>query len=143
MNTINRFTLVAMACALAACGGGGDDTAAAPFFPGFPGGAVTLQFAAQAGNAPVACGTDIAALGTGRVSARLQDLRLHIANVSFVKADGSLVPMTLALKPTDEFWNAVERQRQPDLARLRGRQRRLWRRHGSHQQHHRRHGAGG
>ena len=104
MNTPLRYTLLSLLAALGACGGGGDGDSGAPF-SGFGGGAVNLQFEARAGSAPVDCTNSMAGLGTGGVAARLQDLRFHIANVSFVKADGSEVPLALTIAANDA-WNA-------------------------------------
>lgn len=104
MNTPLRYTLLSLLAALGACGGGGDGDSSAPF-SGFGGGTVNLQFEARAGAAAVNCTSDIAGLGTGGVAARLQDLRFHIANVRFVKADGTEVPLALTIAANDD-WNA-------------------------------------
>lgn len=102
-----RFSIAAAAAALlAACGGGGDSDWS-PFFPGFGGGNVELLFEARAGAAVASCGTAITGIGTTKVSARVQDLRFHIANVTFVRSDGAEVPLTLTMKPlADEYWSA-------------------------------------
>jgi uncharacterized repeat protein (TIGR04052 family) len=102
MKTPLRYALLPLLLALGACGGDGDS--ASPF-TGFGGGAVSLQFEARAGSAAVNCATEIAGLGTGNVAARLQDLRFHVANVSFVKADGTEVPLILTITANDD-WNA-------------------------------------
>jgi len=99
-----RFNLLCLLAALGACGGGGDSDSNSPF-SGFGGGAVNLQFEARAGSAAVSCASLMADLGTGNAAARLQDLRFHIANVRFVKADGSEVPLVLTIAANDN-WNA-------------------------------------
>jgi len=104
MNSSLRYTLFSLLAALGACGGGSDGESGSPF-SGFGGGAVNLQFEARAGSAAVNCASSIAGLGTGSVAARLQDLRFHIANVSFVKADGTEVPLVLTIA-THDNWNA-------------------------------------
>jgi uncharacterized repeat protein (TIGR04052 family) len=104
MKTSLRYTLLPLLAVLGACGGDGDGDATSPFV-GFGGGAVNLQFEARAGSAAVDCTSEIAGLGTGSVPARLQDLRFHIANVSFVKADGTEVPLVLTVAANDN-WNA-------------------------------------
>jgi uncharacterized repeat protein (TIGR04052 family) len=104
MKTSLRYTLLPLLAALGACGGGSDGDSNSPF-SGFGGGAVNLQFEARAGSAAVTCASSIAGLGTGSVAARLQDLRFHIANVSFGKADGSEVPLVLTIAAGDA-WNA-------------------------------------
>ena len=108
MQTI-RFSIAAAAAALlAACGGGSDgDNTTPPFFTGFAGGDVELRFEAQAGGSIAACGTTISGIGTGKVDARVQDLRFHVANVVFITASGAEVPLALKMKPfADDFWNA-------------------------------------
>jgi uncharacterized repeat protein (TIGR04052 family) len=104
MKTSLQCTLLCLLAALSACGGGGDGDSSSPF-TGFGGGAVSLQFEARAGSAAVNCASSMAGLGTGSVAARLQDLRFHIANVSFVKADGTEVPLVLTIAANDD-WNA-------------------------------------
>jgi uncharacterized repeat protein (TIGR04052 family) len=104
MNTFLRCTLLSSLAALGACGGDGDGDSTSPF-SGFGGGDVTLQFEARAGSANVDCSTTIVGLGTTNGTARLQDLRFHISNVSFVKADGSEVPLVLTIGANDD-WNA-------------------------------------
>ena len=104
MKTPLRYTLLSLLAVLGACGGDGDGDSTSPF-SGFGGGAVNLQFEARAGSAAVDCTSEIASLGTGSVAARLQDLRFHIANVSFVKADGTEVPLILTIAANDN-WNA-------------------------------------
>jgi uncharacterized repeat protein (TIGR04052 family) len=93
------------AASLVACGGGGD-SAPAPTNPtGFAGGAVSLQFAAQAGDAPVTCSAPINGLGTTNASARLRDLRFYVSNVRLLRADGGETPLALNVV-TDDLWNA-------------------------------------
>lgn len=82
----------ATAALVAACGGGGDDGPQA----------VTLDFAAYAGSAPVACGTAVSGLGSGNVSAQIKDFRFYIANVKMLRADGAEVPLVLG---ADDDWN--------------------------------------
>lgn len=89
--------LLASATALSACGGGGSDT---PVDTGPR--SLSIEFAAVAGSTPVKCGTVVAGLGSGAVDAQVKDLRFYIANVSLVKADGTLVPLTLS---ANDDWN--------------------------------------
>jgi uncharacterized repeat protein (TIGR04052 family) len=97
--TRHLFLLAAAAGLLTACGGGSETTAP----HGFPGGAVHLDFGAVSGTLPVDCTTSsIPALGTTSRTAVLQDLRFYVANVRFVRADGSEEPVTLDTNP----WNA-------------------------------------
>ena len=92
---------------LTACGGGGDSGTTAPPATGFAGGAVNLDFAAQAGGTPVDCSTaSIPNLGTTNASARLQDLRFYVSNVRFVRADGGEQPLTLTVAASGDAWNA-------------------------------------
>ena len=88
-----------------ACGGGGDGDSTSPF-SGFGGGAVTLQFEARAGSASVDCATDHRQPGHGQRCRTIAGPALsHVANVSFVKADGTEVPLTLTIAANDD-WNA-------------------------------------
>ena len=107
MTYSTRLALAAAAAALIACGGGGDGGVAPPTFAGFTGGAVTLQFEARAGSTRVSCGSSIDDLGSGAATARLKDLRFHIANVRLIAADGSEVPLDLLTSPVAvDLWNA-------------------------------------
>lgn len=91
---------------LSACGGGGGDSATtATPFSGFTGGAVSLQFAAQSGSTTVGCAASAAGLGTTQVAGAVKDLRFYMANVNFVKEDGTLVPLVLNVANGD-LWNA-------------------------------------
>lgn len=90
------ITLVS-AAALSACGGGGSDT---PVDTGPR--SLSIEFAAVAGSTPAKCGTAVSGLGSGAIDAQIKDLRFYIANVNLVKADGTLVPLTLA---ANDDWN--------------------------------------
>lgn len=79
-------SLLATAMLLAACGGGDDDKGPMN---------VSLEFAAKAGNTPVACGTAIAALGTGALQSQPKDLRFYVSNVNLISKSGASVPVTL------------------------------------------------
>ena len=89
-----KFSALATAVSslLIACGGGGD---AGPR-------AVTLEFAAYAGNAPVQCGTAVTGLGSGGVDAQIKDFRFYVSNVKLLKADGTEVALTLG---ANDDWN--------------------------------------
>lgn len=63
---------------------------------------VTLEFAAVAGTAAVKCGTPVAGLGSGAVTAQLKDFRFYVSNVRMVRSDGSEEPLTLG---PDDAWN--------------------------------------
>ena len=98
---MNTITLRAAAlagiatAALAACGGGDSETAAAAQ-------SVSLDFAAYSGGTPVQCGTEVAGLGSGAVAAQIKDFRFYVSNVKLVKADGSEVALTLG---ANDDWN--------------------------------------
>ena len=98
---MNTITLRAAAlagiatAALAACGGGDSETAAAAQI-------VSLDFAAYSGGTPVQCGTEVAGLGSGAVAAQIKDFRFYVSNVKLVKADGSEVALTLG---ANDDWN--------------------------------------
>ena len=85
------FAAVAAASLLSACGGGDDGPRD-----------VALEFGAVAGSTAVKCGTGIAGLGSGDVTAQLKDLRFYVSNVKFVKSDGTEVPLTLG---ANDEWN--------------------------------------
>lgn len=76
---------------LSACGGGDDGPRD-----------VALEFTAVSGAAAVKCGTPIAGLGSGAVSAQLKDFRFYVSNVRMVRADGTEEPLVLG--PNDA-WN--------------------------------------
>lgn len=84
---------LAAAALLAACGGGGGDDGPQ---------SVALDFASYAGSTPVKCGTAVAGLGSGAVSAQIQDFRFYVTNVRLVRGDGSEVPLTLG---ANDDWN--------------------------------------
>ena len=75
---------------LSACGGGGDD---APVTPADK--AVTITFAAVNGSTPVACGTQLAGMGSTGVAADLQDLRFYITNLKLINDKGEAVAVKL------------------------------------------------
>jgi uncharacterized repeat protein (TIGR04052 family) len=81
------------AAALSACGGGGS-SAAADTTP-LADKAVTIQFAALNGSAPVKCGTPLTGLGSTAVAADLKDLRFYITNVALINDKGVAVPVKL------------------------------------------------
>jgi uncharacterized repeat protein (TIGR04052 family) len=113
MNKFNTARLAlgftAAAAALAACGGGGSDPV-----DNSPR-AVALEFAAMSGTTPVKCGTLITALGSTAADAQLKDFRLYVANVQFVKADGSKVPLTLGANDDWNITSGSERMTLVDL----------------------------
>ncbi len=76
---------VAAVAALTACGGGDD----APK-------AVTIDFAAVAGNTPINCASSLTDLGTSNAQGTLKDLRFYISNVKLVKRGGGEEALKLA-----------------------------------------------
>lgn len=91
--SLAHLTIAAIAAAtIAACGGGGDSGPQA----------VTLEFAAYSGSTPVRCGTAVAGLGSGGVSAQIKDFRFYVSGVQLIKADGSKVALTL---DANDDWN--------------------------------------
>ncbi|MGE0196874.1 MAG: MbnP family copper-binding protein [Methylocystis sp.] len=56
---------------------------------------VAIRFALAAGDQPVACGRDIAGLGTGGQPAQLRDARLYISAPALIDAAGRSVPIEL------------------------------------------------
>lgn len=101
MNKTALWTMggVALACALVACGGGGDD--AADNTPRN----IDIQFAAVAGAQAVDCSTNLTNLGTGSASGGLKDMRFYISDVKLVRADGVDVPLTLG---ANSNWNVTQ-----------------------------------
>lgn len=63
---------------------------------------IDLEFAAVAGDVPVACGTEVAGLGTGGVAAQVKDFRFYISNVMLLTSDDKEVPLTLS---ANDDWN--------------------------------------
>jgi uncharacterized repeat protein (TIGR04052 family) len=90
---------IALLSTLAACGGGGDDTPAAPAVTTQ---SVTLDFDIVAGTTPVRCGTAVSALGVGSVAAQPKDLRFYVSAIRLLKADGSETALTLG---ANDDWN--------------------------------------
>lgn len=84
------LTAVALSSLLVACGGGEDGPQA-----------VEIQFAAVAGEQPIACNST-GRLGRANVEATLKDLRFYISNAALLRDDGSAVPITLA---GNDSWN--------------------------------------
>lgn len=87
---------IALLALLQACGGGGSG--------GSDEQAVDIEFAAMAGEVPVACGTPITGLGSGGVTAALGDLRFYVSDIKLVTAAGQAVPVTLS----DSEWQRDE-----------------------------------
>jgi len=56
---------------------------------------VTLTFAAQIGEEPMACGTTYAGIGTSGVDAQVTDFRFYTSNFRLIAEDGAEVPLTL------------------------------------------------
>ena len=56
---------------------------------------VDIQFAAVAGQAPVACGTAIEGLGTPAQAEQLQDLPFFVSEVALIRRGGKQVPLKL------------------------------------------------
>lgn len=83
-----------LSLALMACGGSDETPTPAPVQPTTQ--AVNIQFALKAGNAVVSCSNDVAALGTGAISAKLHDARLYLHDVKLITNTGAEVPVTLA-----------------------------------------------
>jgi hypothetical protein len=73
---------------IAACGVG---FAAEPAKPQ----AVTIRFALQSGNDPVACGQDVKGLGVNKISAKLRDARFYISAPALIDKAGKEVPIAL------------------------------------------------
>ncbi len=57
---------------------------------------VDINFAAMAGDQPVACGTAIEGLGATSQAAHLQDFRLFVSEVVLLRRDGKAVALKLA-----------------------------------------------
>lgn len=57
---------------------------------------VSLRFALRAGKDPVACGIEIAGLGSKRTGAQITDARFHVSNVRLLDAAGKETPVALA-----------------------------------------------
>ncbi|MCX9155325.1 metallo-mystery pair system four-Cys motif protein [Niveibacterium sp. 24ML] len=64
--------------------------------------AIDIEFAAVAGDLPVACGTAVAGLGSGGLAAQVKDFRFYITNVALLTADDREVPLTLS---ANDDWN--------------------------------------
>lgn len=88
----NTALSAAVVLMLAACGGGSSEPA--PEVPAGPQ-SIAIDFAAVAGTQPVQCGTPIAGLGTGAVTADLHDLRFYVSNVALLNDKDEAVPVTL------------------------------------------------
>lgn len=88
----NPALSAAVVLMLAACGGGSSEPA--PEVPAGPQ-SIAIDFAAVAGTQPVQCGTPIAGLGTGAVTADLHDLRFYVSNVALLNDKDEAVPVTL------------------------------------------------
>ena len=56
---------------------------------------VTIRFALQSGNDPVACGQDVKGLGVNKISAKLRDARFYISAPALLDKAGKEVPITL------------------------------------------------
>lgn len=56
---------------------------------------VSLRFALRAGKEPVACGKEIAGLGSKRTGAQITDARFHVSNVRLLDAAGKETPVAL------------------------------------------------
>jgi len=74
--------MVLLACAAAIC-------------PAHAQQAVEVRMRAMAGDAPLACGQRVDALGVSRTPAMLADLRLYVSGVELRRDDGSYVPLAL------------------------------------------------
>jgi uncharacterized repeat protein (TIGR04052 family) len=90
-HTLNRSIAALVATlGLAACGS--DDGPQA----------VAIEFGAFSGTTAIKCGTAVAGLGSGAVTAQVKDFRFYVTNVRMVKADGTEVPLTLG---ANDDWN--------------------------------------
>lgn len=67
--------------------------AATPAFADMP---VAVNFAAEMGGQPFACGTPYGGLGATKAEVQGTDFRMYISNVAMVAADGTRAPVTLA-----------------------------------------------
>lgn len=112
---IQGFCLSTTALLITACGGGGDDAPnqatnpIAPTAASFAGGAVNLDFSAQANNTSIDCGTAlISNLGSTTATARLQDLRFYVSNVRFVRIDGTEQRLALNVASSADPWNVSQ-----------------------------------
>ncbi len=56
---------------------------------------VSIRFALQSGNDPVACGQDIKGLGVNKINAKLRDARFYISAPALIDKTGKEVPITL------------------------------------------------
>ena len=75
------------AALLSACGGGDDSPP--------PDKVVAITFAAVNGSTPVACGTQLAGMGSTGVAADLKDLRFYITNLKLINDKGEAVAVKL------------------------------------------------
>jgi uncharacterized repeat protein (TIGR04052 family) len=82
-----------MAAGLAVAGCGGDEDEGGAEAPQTR--AVTLRFAAQVGDQPVACGTRYAGVGSTAAEMQLQDFRFYVSEVALLNAAGEVVPLAL------------------------------------------------
>ncbi|GLS04423.1 metallo-mystery pair system four-Cys motif protein [Chitiniphilus shinanonensis] len=104
MQSLALGASLALTTLLTACGGGGDSgpvptpaPAPAPTPTPTPAPqALAIDFVAKAGTAPVACGSEIAGLGSGNVAAQLQDLRFYVSSVALLDANDVETPVTLS-----------------------------------------------
>lgn len=56
---------------------------------------VAISFGLAVADTPVGCGASLAALGTGRVAASLNDARLYVSDLKLIDARGGRVPVKL------------------------------------------------
>lgn len=64
--------------------------------------AISVQFAAMAGDTPVNCASTLPPLGSTQTPAKLLDFRFYLSEAAMIRADGTAVPIKLS---ANNAWN--------------------------------------